>query len=138
MLNQLTRFVLIASAWKWLKPRWKGLAFLVAVILLVTILHSEYLEYVKISNNNEYVAISYLIKWTALTLAFFSYLVVFAWGKKSIQGDSARNNTTKPDSEKTSAPTDDGFNFLREKEHLENRAEKLIESKGGINGHNDK
>ena len=68
MLNQLTKFVLIASAWMWLKPRWKGLAFLIAIILLVNILHGEFLEYVKLSGNNEYVAISYLVKWATLIL----------------------------------------------------------------------
>ena len=47
-------------------------------------------------------------------------------------------NISETDSGAAAVTTDDGFNFLRKKEHLENRAEKLIEKKATGNRYNHK
>ena len=138
MLNQIIKLTVITSIWVWLKPRWRGLAFLIAVILLVNILHSEYLKYVELSGNKEFLLGSYLAKWVTLILALMGYLVVFVWKAKSNQISSEYKGISEPDEKPISQIADDGFNFLREKDHLQNRAEKLIAGKGGNNGHNDK
>ena len=95
MLNQLIKLALVTSIWVWLKPRWRGLAVLIAIVLLVNILHREYLDYVEISGDKGLLVVSYLVKWVTLILSLMGYLVVFGWGAKSGEGSSRRKGISQ-------------------------------------------
>ena len=66
MLNQLLRFTLVSSILLWLRPRWKGLLTLGVVVILVHVLHGEYLGYVELSGDDSLLIWSYVVKWLAL------------------------------------------------------------------------
>ena len=66
MLNQLLKFTLVSSLLLWLKPRWRGLLGLSVFVLLVHILHAEYLGYVELSGNSDFLVASYFVKWLGL------------------------------------------------------------------------
>lgn len=132
MLNQLLKFTLVSSILLWLKPRWRGLLALTAFVLLVHVLHAEYLGYVELSEDRQYLVASYFVKWLGLVCALVVYYM-FAVAGLRISGlpvvAEKRAAVAKDQSlEIDSANRDDGFDFLREKKQLESRADKLLDS----------
>lgn len=136
MLNQLLRFTLVSSALLWLRPRWRGLLALTASVVLIHILHGEYLGYVELSGNSDFLVLSYVCKWVALTVVVSLYVLLAVYGLKS---PVRKRGTALPDAyspakaehaetggAKTGAVRDDGFDFLRAKKTLESRADKVI------------
>lgn len=127
MLNQLLRFTLVSSVLLWLKPRWRGLLALTVVVLLVHVLHGEYLGYVELSGNDGYLLASYAVKWLALLVAVLAYYL-FAIRGLSRPRKPAPQAPPKPPLVGDAAPPagDDGFDFLRRKKELEGEADKVI------------
>lgn len=134
MLNQLLKFTLVSSVLLWLRPRWQGLLALTVAVVLVHVLHGEYLEYVQLSGNDAHLVLSYVIKWGALVVVAASYIAFLVLGSRTpsrAKSESARP-VTMPRGDK--APTDDGFDFLRQKKRLDNKAEKVISGKPAKRG----
>lgn len=133
MLNQLLKFTFISSLLIWLKPRWRGLLALCVTVGLVHILHGEYLGYVELSGDRSMLVWSYVIKWAVLAVAVLAYLFLALFGTRknrpgSPQGREPQGSHGDP------ARADDGFDFLRGKKHLQNRAEMIITGKAGEKG----
>lgn len=143
MLNQLLRFTLVSSALLWLRPRWRGLLALSAAVILIHILHGEYLGYVELSGNSEFLVGSYVCKWLALIICVLLYVGLAIYGLKPPQRKLATSKSSKVSKGSNAAPSeqdesvsqqpeqspvvaDDGFDFLRDKTKLENRADKVI------------
>jgi len=128
MLNQLLRFTLVSSLLLWLRPRWRGLLLLAVFVVLVHVLHGEYLGYVTLSGNDAFLVWSYVLKWLALgvgVLAYFLFAVVNAGRGERAQAPK------RAESRRAVAPeqaNDDGFDFLRRKKTLQGRADKIIDS----------
>ncbi|NND69273.1 MAG: hypothetical protein HKN19_16905 [Halioglobus sp.] len=132
MLNQLLKFTLVSSLLLWLKPRWQGLLALTVAVLLVHILHGEYLGYVELSGNDQFLLVSFAIKWLALIVTVLTYYLL-AIRRLSVQ----RSRVPEPEPQRA-GPTegkefagDDGFDFLRDKKELEGEADKLIARQPG-------
>ena len=129
MLNQLLKFTLFSSILLWLKPRWRGLLVLIVLVVLVHVLHSEYLGYVELSGDRSLLIWSYVFKWTVLFLGVFSYLFLSLSGLQS-KPPRALGSQAKQGSVPKLTAVDDGFDFLRHKQRLQNRAEKIISREG--------
>lgn len=130
MLNQILRFTLFTSIWMWLRPRWRGLLALVVFVGLVTLGHGEYLDYVTLSGDSSFLIWSYAVKWLLIATGLLAYfLLVVMWPKpgKAKQGKSTGGKGQAAVSAGKSE--DDGFDFLRNKKRLQNRAEKLLDEK---------
>lgn len=139
MLNQLLKFTLVSSLLLWLRPRWKGLLALAVAVVMVHVLHGEYLEYVQLSGNDAQLVLSYVIKWVILLSVAAVYVGFLVWGAKP--GKRAREAVTPPRGVRGrtaqevahqgdgGAQVDDGFDFLRRKKRLESQAEKIIAAK---------
>ena len=121
----------------WLKPRWKSLAALSFGILLIWIIHSEFLTYSVISDSSLSVGWSYVYKWAAiffLVLLYF-FLVELPLRAKGTDGAIGRSTSKlKKDRdnlldsmEDKSAGKGDGFDFLRGKKNLKSRSQKILE-----------
>jgi len=126
VLNQLLKFTLISSFLLWLKPRWRGLLALCALVVLVHVLHGEYLGYVELSGDRSLLVWSYVVKWTVLTLGVFSYIFLSLRGPKARISTARKSRFNKDSSSQSTGAVGDGFDFLRQKKHLQNRAEKII------------
>jgi hypothetical protein len=125
MLNQLLKITLFASFWLWIKPRWKGLVALAVFLLLVNMLHGEYLGYVELSGNAAFLPWSYLVKWLLLLAAAGVYMLVLL--RADEPGSASERDTKRAMPGSGPASADDGFDFLREKKTLQSRADKLLE-----------
>src|SRR5688572_7725922 len=90
MLNQILKFTVITSLWLWLKPRWRALLAFIVSIVLITVVHSEYVNYVEISGNQGLLVWSYILKWSALLICIIVYWLVSAWGIGGKRPESAQ------------------------------------------------
>jgi hypothetical protein len=126
MFNQLLKITLFTSVWLWLKPRWRGLLAIIVFVLLVNILHREYLDYVSISEDKAMLVWSFVVKWGLIIIGVLLYFLSAALGGKPAQAKTGKTKAGVEASPQTRTDDDDGFNFLREKKTLENRADKLL------------
>lgn len=127
MLNQLLKFTLVSSLLLWLKPRWRGLLALTVSVVLVHIIHGEYLEYVELSEDRAFLVWSYVLKWVVLIVAVLVYLFLsFSGSRKAAPRAIKAQKAQAP-----GVPADDGFDFLREKKALKSRADMVIASPPG-------
>lgn len=126
LLRTTLRAVSAWLIWRWLEPRWRSTLALVIGWLLVTVLHNEYAEYVRISENTGFLWLSYLLKWLLILsgIAAYAWFSVLAPRQPARHGDGAAATAKSPDS---SLPPDDGFDFLRHKNTLSSRADKVID-----------
>ena len=128
MLNQLLKFTLISSLLLWLKPRWRGLLALSAVVIAIHTFHGEYLDYAERSGDNSFLVWSYVIKWTALTAGVLLYMVYMIAGQNNRMQSVDETRIKKKRRENLLPMADDGFDFLRNKRHLQSHADKIVAS----------
>jgi hypothetical protein len=128
MLNQLLKFTLISSLLLWLKPRWRGLLALCALVLMVHTFHGEYLDYAERSGDQSFLVWSYVIKWIALTAGVLVYMAYMITGQNNRAQSVHETRIKKKEKKKvnTIPMADDGFDFLRKKKHLQSRADKIV------------
>ena len=74
----------------WAKERLSGLLLAVILLILVSYIHSQYLNYIEFKSNNDanYIGISFIIKNTLILAIVFGYIYFFRkinQTKKSIQ-----------------------------------------------------
>lgn len=123
MFKFLSRFATIYLMRRWLKPRWRLLATTVVGILLINYLHSEYLVYVEVSENTEYLVLSYVAKFTLI-------IAILVGCNIGLRAKSSENRATHAFTDEgcdsPARTSDDGFDFLREKKRLDSRASKII------------
>jgi len=129
MLNQLLKFTLISSLLLWLKPRWRSLLAFCVLVILVHVLHGEYLGYVELTGDRSFLIWSYIVKWMALIAGLLIYILYTISGPKARTLGAKESKIRKEYPTKSNPIADDGFDFLREKKHLQNRAEKIITQK---------
>ena len=122
MLNQLLRFGLFLSLGLWLKNRIKGLLILAFVLIIAWVLHNEFLNYSERSENDNYLALSYGIKWLVFVVCCVIYY--FKIERKIFNSDKAERNEIEIPV--TQSSQGDGFDFLRRKKVLESEADKLL------------
>jgi hypothetical protein len=129
MFSQLLKITLFTSLWLWLKPRWRGLLALVVFIVLVTLGHREYLDYVQLSGDKEFLVWSFLVKWVLIALGLLAYFLLVVMWPTPVKGKAVKagKNKSEVTGVSTGAAQDDGFDFLRQKKQLQSRAEKLLE-----------
>ena len=122
MYNWLKIGALIATA-RFLKPRLKGLLVLIAFWLVVRFLHSEYLSYVELSGNTQYLVVAALGKITLYVLAFLVYVLIVE--RKILQ--RTQQDIDVRTLQERAAGEDDGFDFIRNKKSLSNPADNLLD-----------
>lgn len=131
MLNQLLKFTLFSSLLLWLKPRWKGLLALCVAVVLVHVIHGEYLGYVELSGDRAFLVWSYILKWAALAVSVLVYLFfILSPTGKAAPGAAIRRASRTPDPV-ASGTADDGFDFLRDKKQLRSRADMVTSQESG-------
>ena len=130
MLNQILKFTLFTSLWMWLRPRWRGLLALLVFIGLVTLGHREYLDYVTLSGDKDFLIWSYAVKWLLIASGLLVYFLLVVMWPRPRQTRAGKSTGSKGQAATTAAePEDDGFDFLRSKKRLQSRAEKLLDKK---------
>ena len=127
MITQFLKVGFLIASGRFLKPRWKGLLWIIGIWLVLRFVHAEFISYVALSGDSRYVLHASLLKMLlyALTLGIYVWKVERPlWPKPT-----ALTTPTAPvTSAMVSLPKgDDGFDFLRDKEKLRTRAEQLLD-----------
>ena len=122
MFNQLLKVGLFVTLGLWFKNRLRGLAYLVMVLLLTWLLHSEYLAYVERSGNTDFLEWSFLLKWL---IVFTSIAAYFLFVERKL-GKSQQALERRPSGTQAVIPVGDGFDFLRQKKELHSDADMLL------------
>ncbi|EED34489.1 hypothetical protein NOR51B_426 [Luminiphilus syltensis NOR5-1B] len=133
MFRYLFRAASAWFLWRWLKTRWRGTLALIVIILLTSLLHDEYVEYVELTDNDELLIASYLVKWCINLIALGLYFV-YSFRRTLAQPPAVKapDKTIRPDGSdkrqtRQPAPKGDGFDAIRNKAHLGSKADKLLE-----------
>jgi hypothetical protein len=127
MFNQILKITLFTTIWFWLKPRWRSLLAFTVYVLFVHYLHREYLDYVEISGDQGFLVWSYVLKWVLLVSGLATYLIFGGIGVKAPPTKRPPRDQNETATDPSTSNEDDGFDFLREKKHLQSQADKLIE-----------
>lgn len=138
MLNQILKLGVLIATGRFLKPRLKGLAWIVLVWLLLWYAHSEYVQYVELSGDTSFVLKAALIKTALYALSIGVYVLLVErplWPRPvkmpppqhAVQTKTATTPTSGSASAGGAKPPagDDGFDFLRHKEKLRSPAEEI-------------
>lgn len=126
MLTQFLKVGFLIATGRFLKPRFKGLLWVIGIWLVLRFVHAEFVSYVALSGNTRYVLHASLAKLLlyAITLGIYVWKVERPlWPKRVAVIDTPTANSPM-----TALPKgDDGFDFLRTKEKLRTRAEQLLD-----------
>lgn len=127
MLAKILKFTAMASLLIWLKPRWQAIAVLLVAFLGIDWLHGEFLEYATVTEDKTFVAVSYLVKFLLLLLcAVLAYRIFVKSSQKPPLAKTAKIRKPAPREAKGKNDADDGFDFLRKKPRLMNKAEMVL------------
>ena len=148
MFNQILKFALVSSVWVYLRTRWKRLVGCGSAILVVTHLHSEYLEYVTAlpasdptaEAAGEHLLLALVLKNGAIAMAMLVAIVPEFRRSRRRKPQPDNNKAPRPqvvsgapresvDSEPPQETADDGFDFLRHQRKLATRSDQIIRSK---------
>jgi len=128
MLNGLLKSGLFLFLGMWIKPRFKGLMTLSAAVLLIWILHNEYIAYLILQEDFSSAGISYLAKWTSIiALALVYYLAIERRIASKLASTQRTENTQERNNGTDNGEADDGFNYLRTKRKLKSKSDKILE-----------
>ena len=119
------KWAIFAATWRFLRPRLKSTITLAVALLLVTIAHSEYVEYVQLTQDRSWLIESYLIKWIfviASICLYVAYNAGFLFRRESVSSAASRQDIQAGEQEKG----DDGFDFLRDKPRLSSEADRIL------------
>lgn len=122
MLNNLLKLSALIVTGRFLKPRFKGLLFLILFWILVRFLHAEYISYVQLSADTSFLWQASLIK---IVLYILGFCVYFLAVERRILLNSKFDQIDKKN-QLLLAGDDDGFNFLREKKKLSSKSDQLL------------
>ena len=129
MINNLLKIGLFYQLWRWLKPRSKFLITSLFIIIATWTFHSEYTDYLAKSNSVEYLAISYFLKWAITIAVIFAFYIRETLSRRNASKPPvsiSKNNLVKSDIKAETVNESDGFDKIRNKKHLESRADKLL------------
>lgn len=116
----------LAILWRRYRRLLIAVGLLVASYFLVSLLHDDYLDYVKNSGNDSYLGISYAIKWLSLLVAtVVFYFVITGRNKAETKKRPADQHQAKTDAPGKNKP--DPFDAIRHKKKLRGRADQFLD-----------
>jgi hypothetical protein len=135
MLQRLLTWTLLAAIWKRYGRALRMLPLLIGLVVLITMMHGDYVEYVSVSDNKRFLHWSFLIKWLLIVLVVFLYwryvLNVIKGNSVSLKNDHSSQSSLG----KNNGPANknengvDPFENIRSKKTLKSKAEVIIEKK---------
>ena len=128
MLNGLLKSGLLLFLGMWIRPRFKGLVSLSAAVLLIWILHNEFIAYLTLQEDFSSARMSYLFKWSSIAaLALVYYLAIERRIATKLASAQKAENIREHKSDTKNSEADDGFDFLRTKKTLKSKSDKILE-----------
>jgi len=126
MLNQILKWATIAAIWRFIKPRLKSALALIAVLAVTNGVHDEFVEYVQLTDDKNWLLESYILKWFIVIASVVAYVAhnsgIFRKAEPAPRQTSGRKVLDQTNVEKG----DDGFDFLRDKRELIRKGDHIL------------
>ena len=133
MLSLVTRLTVFYAIFRWLRPRWLRIAMFLGSLFLISYLHSEYTQYVELTDDHEDLIFFYKLKYYGYFFVFVAFAISMLFKPKKVSDEAKKIAQEK----KMKKHVDDGFDFLRTKKILESRADKVLNKGAHPNVGND-
>jgi hypothetical protein len=118
MINQLLKVGVLIATGRFFKQRWRGVLAVLAVWIVLWVVHGEFVQYVELSGNTQYVLHASILKILVylLSIAIYVWRVERPlWPKTPAPIAPTAIAHTTPPKPVTLISGDDGFDFLRRK-----------------------
>ena len=119
MINQLLKVGVLIATGRFFKQRWRGVLAVLAVWIALWVVHGEFVRYVELSGNTQYVLHASIAKLVVylLSIAIYVWRVERPlWPKTPAPvAPAALTHSSAPPKPTTLISGDDGFDFLRNK-----------------------
>ena len=129
MLPQLLKWGVLLGIWRRYGGAIKLLPLLLLVLAIIFYVHGDYINYVEVSENQHWLARSFLIKWLLVLAVVGIYwlyvkrLLATPSGGKSKKPEESLQSERKTDAEP------DPYKNIREKDTLRSRSDVLIQNR---------
>lgn len=134
MLGSLLRTGVLIAIWrKYLHPRFKWLFVSFAVILMINLVHSEAISFLRETQQTEYAKYAFFLRWAGWTFVGLAY---FLGVERRLARAAHPIATDKPQHAVTSLTEADPFDSIRQKPRIETRSQQLRNRPA--HGENDK
>lgn len=136
LIKFLTKTAFLASFVKRFKPHLLFILISATSLLIVSLIHDDFIIYSDVSQNNKDIGVSFIVKWAAsAALVFISYILTFKIMFRSSSAISLSNtklSTTKTDNLKQcitsySSSDEKAFSKIRPKDKLRSKADIILE-----------
>lgn len=135
MWNNLLKLSVVSFLWR----RYKKTIILLPILLLffwvVGLAHSDYLAYAKLQENNQWIGLSFVVKWLALAIGCAVFVFAHLGDKKEIEEPAEIDPDIVKKAPKAtkealfSQDINDSFARIREKKTLNSKADVILKSK---------
>lgn len=126
MLRPLVKITLVHLLWRNYKPVLLATLFAVIGFVVVSLIHSDYVQYAQDIPGDKDLGLSFIIKWTCYFAIIVAWLAVcFHSGKQKKQAETIKISAQKAPIYEH--PEDDPFNIIRHKDTLKSRADLVLE-----------
>lgn len=126
MFKQAFRFAFVALIWKQYKAVIVSTLLLFAYMFLVSNLHSDYLNHLKLQEQSTSSGLSFVYKWLAYLAAIFIYFLFHWWRSKAEKSKKDSKTSNRKDKKvmlDKIDPNDDPFADIRKRKTLRSRAD---------------
>lgn len=147
MLNKALKWAVLIGIWRRYGVLIKSIPLVLILLVVIWTLHSDFLAYVQVSKDTNYVVHSYLLKWSFIAIIGYVYWrYVSSLLKEGEESKEAKKTKKEKANFKAKKGADsslrsdnndaeasggeyDPFEHIRSKEKLETKAEKIIKNK---------
>ncbi len=157
MLQHVAKWALLATLWRRASPYIVGSVIAVGMVFAVTVIHAEFLDYVRLRNElqggeqgsvGNYLSLSFIIKWLCYGAIALCYSIYWVRRTRAISARKHGGFSRRPSAIKRSATDrshllaesnppsvhddlteddDAAFDFLRDKRRLRGRGQQLLD-----------
>lgn len=134
MLAPIFRLTLLTFIWsKYKRVIIAGVAMIVA-LLLINYLHNDFINYSALQEEQRYIGTSFIVKWVVSLAILLAYLIYARHLLKPNKNTPAKTQdnfkiTSSPQASNQPEESNDGFDSIRQKEHLLSKADLVIKNK---------
>jgi len=133
--NNLLKLSVFSYLWRQYKKTIILLPLLLVFFWVVTIAHADYLAYIELQGDKQWIGASFIVKWLVLALGVVVFVMLH------LRGNMSKNVVTNIDTELVNQTTNaekealftqeinDSFDRIRKKDSLSSKADLLLKSK---------
>lgn len=130
MIKNLLQLTLLSFIWKRYRNVIISTLVLFVFFWLVGMLHDDYVNYSRLNDDRQYLALSFFIKWLSFLIGVFIYLIYNARFSLRVSSDQASNKALSRKDKKHGTHQTvqaDPFEKIRQQDKLRSKADFVIQ-----------